>query len=92
MKQGSGNIRKGGSIVLTTGVAGQRLHRGRVVAASVRGTTEALTRALAVELAPIRVNAASPGVVRTNLWQNVPAAERERPNTRNQAHQRGVMR
>jgi hypothetical protein len=36
-----------------------------------------LTRALAVELAPICVNAMSPGVVRTNLWQNMGAAERE---------------
>jgi NAD(P)-dependent dehydrogenase (short-subunit alcohol dehydrogenase family) len=41
-------------------------------------TIEALTRALALELAPIRVNAVSPGVVRTNLWQNMTAAERER--------------
>jgi NAD(P)-dependent dehydrogenase (short-subunit alcohol dehydrogenase family) len=29
-------------------------------------------------LAPIRVNAVSPGVVRTNLWQNMSAAERAR--------------
>jgi NAD(P)-dependent dehydrogenase (short-subunit alcohol dehydrogenase family) len=36
-----------------------------------------LTRALALELAPIRVNAVSPGVVRTNLWQNMTVAERE---------------
>jgi NAD(P)-dependent dehydrogenase (short-subunit alcohol dehydrogenase family) len=47
------------------------------VAASVCGTIEALTRALAVELAPIRVNAVSPGVVRTNLWQNMGADDRE---------------
>lgn len=47
------------------------------MAASVCGTIEALTRALAVELAPIRLNAVSPGVVRTNLWQNLGAAERE---------------
>jgi NAD(P)-dependent dehydrogenase (short-subunit alcohol dehydrogenase family) len=33
---------------------------------------------LAVELAPIRVNAVSPGVVRTNLWQSMSAPERER--------------
>jgi len=78
VKYGSRNIRKGGSIVLTTGVAGQRPHKGWVVAASVCGTIEALTRALALELAPIRVNAVSPGVVRTNLWQNMTAAERER--------------
>ena len=77
VKYGSPHIRKGGSIVLTTGVAGRRPHKGWVVAASVCGTIEALTRALAVELAPIRVNAVSPGVVRTNLWQNMSAAERE---------------
>jgi NAD(P)-dependent dehydrogenase (short-subunit alcohol dehydrogenase family) len=77
VKYGSKSIRKGGSIVLTTGVAGQRPHKGWVVAASVCGTIEALTRALALELAPIRVNAVSPGVVRTNLWQNMTAPERE---------------
>jgi NAD(P)-dependent dehydrogenase (short-subunit alcohol dehydrogenase family) len=77
VKYGSKNIRTGGSIVLTTGVAGQRPHKGWVVAASVCGTIEALTRALALELAPIRVNAVSPGVVRTNLWQSMSAEERE---------------
>jgi len=49
---------------------------GQVVA-SMCGTMEALTRALAIELAPIRVNGVSPGVVRTNLWQSMSAAERE---------------
>jgi NAD(P)-dependent dehydrogenase (short-subunit alcohol dehydrogenase family) len=77
VKYGSKNIRKGGSIVLTTGIAGQRPRKGWVLAASVCGTIEALTRALALELAPIRVNAVSPGVVRTNLWQNMAAADRE---------------
>src|SRR5438132_3868130 len=77
VKYGSPHIRKEGSIVLTTGIAGQRPQKGWVIAASVCGTIEALTRALAVELAPIRVNAVSPGVVRTNLWQSMTAAERE---------------
>ena len=77
VKYGSPHIRNGGSIVLTTGVAGRRPRKGWVVPASVCGTIEALTRALAVELAPIRVNAVSPGVVRTNLWQSMSAAERE---------------
>ncbi len=71
------HIRKDGSIVLTTGVAGRRPHKGWTVAASVCGTIEALTRALAVELAPIRVNAVSPGIVRTNLWQSMNADARE---------------
>jgi NAD(P)-dependent dehydrogenase (short-subunit alcohol dehydrogenase family) len=77
VKYGSPQIRNGGSIVLTTGVAGRRPHNSWVIAASVCGTIEALTRALAIELAPIRVNAVSPGVVRTNLWQNMSSSERE---------------
>jgi NAD(P)-dependent dehydrogenase (short-subunit alcohol dehydrogenase family) len=77
VKYGSPQLRKGGSIVLTTGIAGQRPRKGWVLAASVCGTIEALTRALAIELAPIRVNAVSPGLVRTNLWQNMSAKERE---------------
>jgi NAD(P)-dependent dehydrogenase (short-subunit alcohol dehydrogenase family) len=78
VKYGSPHIRKEGSIVLTTGIAGQRPQKGWVLAASVCGTIEALTRALAVELAPIRVNAVSPGIVRTNLWQTMSASDRER--------------
>jgi NAD(P)-dependent dehydrogenase (short-subunit alcohol dehydrogenase family) len=77
VKYGSPHIRKQGSIVLTTGIAGQRPQKGWVIAASVCGTIEALTRALAVELTPIRVNAVSPGVVRTNLWQTMSTEERE---------------
>jgi NAD(P)-dependent dehydrogenase (short-subunit alcohol dehydrogenase family) len=71
VKYGSPHIRKEGSIVLTTGIAGQRPRKGWTIAASVCGSIEALTRALAVKLAPIRVNAVSPGVVRTNLWQKM---------------------
>jgi NAD(P)-dependent dehydrogenase (short-subunit alcohol dehydrogenase family) len=77
VKYGSPHIRKEGSIVLTTGIAGQRPKKGWVIAASVCGSIETLTRALAVELAPIRVNAVSPGLVRTNLWQNMNPTERE---------------
>src|SRR5258708_2266259 len=70
-------IRKDGSIVLTTGVAGQRPHKGWTVVASICGAIEALTRALAVELAPIPVNALCPGVLRTNLWNNMQEQHRE---------------
>ncbi|HEX8870566.1 MAG TPA: SDR family oxidoreductase [Lentzea sp.] len=56
------------SITLTTGIAKDRPGPGWAVAASVCGAVEALTKALAVELAPLRVNAVSPGVVRSPLW------------------------
>jgi NAD(P)-dependent dehydrogenase (short-subunit alcohol dehydrogenase family) len=40
---------------------------------------EGLTRALAVELAPVRVNIVSPGVVKTPLWREMPDEARESP-------------
>ncbi len=77
VKYGSPNIRKNGSITLTTGTVGLRPWKGWTVAASITGAVDALTRALAVELAPIRVNAVCPGVVKTDLWGNMPEADRE---------------
>ena len=76
-KYGSGHIRKGGSIVFTSGIAGKRPHAGWSLGASICSAMEGLTRALAVELAPIRVNIVSPGVVRTPLWANMTEADRE---------------
>jgi len=72
------HLRKGGSITLTTGVASQRPGAGWAVAASICGAVEALTRALAVELAPVRVNAVSPGVVRSPLWDSMSETDRDR--------------
>ena len=70
-------IRAGGSIVFTSGIAGARPGPGWSVAASICGAMEGLTRALAVELAPIRVNIVSPGVVKTPLWREMPEEARE---------------
>jgi NAD(P)-dependent dehydrogenase (short-subunit alcohol dehydrogenase family) len=75
-KFGSGLIRGGGSIVFTSGVAGRRPHAGWSLGASICAAMEGLTRALAVELAPVRVNVVAPGVVRTPLWENMAAPER----------------
>jgi NAD(P)-dependent dehydrogenase (short-subunit alcohol dehydrogenase family) len=77
VKYGREQIRPGGSIVLTTGTAKDRPQAGWSVAASICGAIDALTRALAIELAPIRVNAVSPGVVRTALWDNMSDSDRE---------------
>ncbi len=61
-------LRAGGSITLTTGTASDRPTPGWAVASSICGAIESLTRALAVELAPIRVNAVQPGVTRSPMW------------------------
>ncbi|SDY05494.1 NAD(P)-dependent dehydrogenase, short-chain alcohol dehydrogenase family [Amycolatopsis xylanica] len=65
------------SITLTTGVAKDRPGPGWAVAASICGAMESLTKALAVELAPVRVNAVSPGVVRSPLWSRLSDDDRE---------------
>jgi NAD(P)-dependent dehydrogenase (short-subunit alcohol dehydrogenase family) len=75
-KYGSPKIRKGGSIVFTSGIAGLRPHSNWTIPASICGAMEGLTRALALELAPIRVNVVSPGVVRTDLLSKMAEADR----------------
>jgi NAD(P)-dependent dehydrogenase (short-subunit alcohol dehydrogenase family) len=77
VKHAAPQLAPGGSIVLTTGIAALRPGRGWAVGASICGAMDALTRALAVELAPIRVNAVSPGVVKTDLWAPLAAADRQ---------------
>lgn len=71
------HLRPGGSVVLTSGIASLRPQAGWTSAAGICGAMDAIARALAVELAPIRVNVVSPGFVRTPLWAGIPEAERE---------------
>lgn len=77
VKHAAPHLRPGGSVVLTSGVASLRPQKGWTAGASICGAMEAFTRALAVELAPIRVNLVSPGFVRTPLWAGIPEAQRE---------------
>jgi len=77
VKHATPHLRAGGSVVLTGGIASLRPQKGWTAGASICGAMEALTRALAVELAPLRVNLVSPGFVRTPLWAGIPEAERE---------------
>jgi NAD(P)-dependent dehydrogenase (short-subunit alcohol dehydrogenase family) len=76
-KYGAPQLRPGGSIVFTSGLAGERPHPGWSVASSICSAMEGLTRALAMELAPIRVNIVSPGVVKSPLWSNMAEKDRD---------------
>jgi NAD(P)-dependent dehydrogenase (short-subunit alcohol dehydrogenase family) len=76
-KYGAPQIRPGGSIVFTSGIAGARPQAGWALGASICSAMEGLTRALAVELAPLRVNIVSPGFVRTPLWSTLAEEQRE---------------
>ena len=50
--------------------------RGGSATAAVNGALEALVRTLAVELAPVRVNAVSPGIIATPTWDGMAAEDR----------------
>lgn len=66
-----------GAIVLMSGAAGARPLPGAATYAAANSAIEGLGRALAVEIAPIRVNVVSPGTTDSELWRNRPAAQRE---------------
>jgi len=65
-----------GSITLTDGMVAHRPSKGSALSSAMAGAVEHLTRGLAVELAPIRVNAVCPGLVRTDVWNMIPAERR----------------
>jgi NAD(P)-dependent dehydrogenase (short-subunit alcohol dehydrogenase family) len=69
---GARTIRPGGSITFFSGGASRRAMKGMVNIAAVNGALDAIVPTLALELAPTRVNAISPGTLRTTYWTGVP--------------------
>lgn len=61
-------IAERGSLLFFSGLGAWRPSPGGVVMAATNGSVSALASALAVELAPTRVNAISPGVIATSAW------------------------
>ena len=57
------HISQNGSIVMTTGIAGEKIFKNSSTMSIINSATEAFCRLLAVELAPMRVNSVSPGFV-----------------------------
>ncbi|GAA2246556.1 SDR family oxidoreductase [Herbiconiux moechotypicola] len=67
-----------GAIVLFSGVAASRPSRDLVVMATGNRAAEGLADALAVELAPIRVVAVSPGIIDSGAWDTMGAEQKSR--------------
>jgi NAD(P)-dependent dehydrogenase (short-subunit alcohol dehydrogenase family) len=61
-------IRSSGSITFTSGIRSRRPTRGTEAFAAVNAAVEGMGRALAVEVAPVRVNVVAPGTVETPVF------------------------
>ena len=70
-------IKAGGSLSLVSGFLSIRPRPNSAIVSSVNGALESLTRALALELAPIRVNCVSPGIIDTPIRAAMPEVARK---------------
>jgi len=72
----SAEIRPGGSLTLVSGYLSIRPRPNAAIVGAANGAIESLARSLALELAPVRVNAVSPGIIDTPIRAAMPEAAR----------------
>jgi NAD(P)-dependent dehydrogenase (short-subunit alcohol dehydrogenase family) len=65
------HLRPTTSVTLFSGIVAWRPKPGMAVTATTNGAVAFLAQALAVELAPVRVNAISPGIVDSGAWDGL---------------------
>jgi NAD(P)-dependent dehydrogenase (short-subunit alcohol dehydrogenase family) len=69
-------FRAGGSLTLVSGYLSIRPRPNSAIIGATNGALESLARSLALELAPVRVNAVSPGIVDTPIRAAMPEEAR----------------
>jgi NAD(P)-dependent dehydrogenase (short-subunit alcohol dehydrogenase family) len=72
----SADIRPGGSLTLVSGYLSIRPRPNSAIVSAANGAIESLARSLALELAPVRVNAVSPGIIDTPIRAAMPEEAR----------------
>ena len=72
----SAQIRGGGSLTLVSGYLSIRPRPNAAIIGAANGALESLTRSLAIDLAPVRVNCVSPGIIDTPIRAAMPEAAR----------------
>ena len=70
------HINGGGSLTFVSGFLSERPSATAVLQGAINAALEALARGLALELAPVRVNAVSPGMIDTPIWDDLPSEKR----------------
>ena len=68
VRYGAGHLPDDGCAVLVSGTPARECKPGQVALSSVGAAVEALTRAVAAEIAPKRINVVSPGVIDTPMF------------------------
>ncbi|MGE0217986.1 SDR family oxidoreductase [Mycolicibacterium sp.] len=76
-KHGADHLAPDGSVTLTNGMIAVNPRPGSLVATAVAGSIEHMARALALELAPVRVNVVCPGITRVGGWHSLTPADRD---------------
>jgi NAD(P)-dependent dehydrogenase (short-subunit alcohol dehydrogenase family) len=71
------HITEGGSLTFISGFLSERPSGTAVLQGAINAALEALARGLALEFAPTRVNAVSPGLIETPIWDNMPEQKRQ---------------
>jgi NAD(P)-dependent dehydrogenase (short-subunit alcohol dehydrogenase family) len=70
-------MRAGGSITFVTGAAVVRPPRNAAMVTAAFAAVEVLSRALALELGPLRVNTIRPGYTDSEMWSSLSDADRD---------------
>lgn len=71
IRQGAPYLVPQGSITLVSGIPARKCNPGMSSISCVGNAVEALTRALALELAPRRVNVVAPGIIETGMFDRL---------------------
>jgi NAD(P)-dependent dehydrogenase (short-subunit alcohol dehydrogenase family) len=69
-------LRADGSVTIVSAASARAAFPGTAALAAANGALETIVAPLAVELAPLRVNAVSPGVIDTHWWRGMPDDQR----------------
>jgi NAD(P)-dependent dehydrogenase (short-subunit alcohol dehydrogenase family) len=72
----SAEIRSGGSLTLVSGYLSIRPRPNSAIVGAANGAIESLARSLALDLAPVRVNCVSPGIIDTPIRAAMPEQAR----------------
>jgi NAD(P)-dependent dehydrogenase (short-subunit alcohol dehydrogenase family) len=75
--QAAARAMKAGSLTFVTAASARSTIRGTAGLAAVNGALEAAVPVLALELAPLRVNAVSPGIIDTPWWEGMPRPQKD---------------